>query len=190
MGKKKTKKKARTKRTGKAARARASGRVYELVVSLIGGPMTEEFAKANPEISRTILIQGDQTLAQLHHAIFDAFDREDEHMYEFQVGGNRPMDPDARRYVLPMAAEYVLDEIDVPAGLVTRTTLDDLGLEVDEPFGYWFDFGDDWWHQVDVAGIQEQAAPGEYPRITLRVGDSPPQYIEWDEEEEQTENGE
>ncbi|MBN2476718.1 MAG: hypothetical protein JXB62_19060 [Pirellulales bacterium] len=26
-------------------------------------------------------------------------------------------------------------------------------FEVDQPFGYWFDYGDDWWHQIDVQVI-------------------------------------
>lgn len=39
------------------------------------------------------------------YRIFDAFDREEEHMYEFQPAGKGPMDPKARRYVLPMAME-------------------------------------------------------------------------------------
>ena len=62
----------------------------------LSGPITEKFAKENPEISRTIQIRGDQTLEDLHHALFDAFDRSDEHMYEFQFGKG-PMDPKAPR---------------------------------------------------------------------------------------------
>ena len=56
-------------------------RLYTLEVFLLSGPITEKFAKENPEISRTIQIRGDQTLEDLHHALFDAFDRSDEHMY-------------------------------------------------------------------------------------------------------------
>jgi len=48
---------------------------------------------------------------------------------------------------------------------------------------YWFDFGDDWWHQINVRAIPEKAATGKYPRIDRRVGKSPPQYVDWDEEE-------
>ena len=57
-----------------------------------------------------------------------------------------------------------------------------LGLKVDEVFGYWFDFGDDWWHQVNVVAI-EQAERGKYPKVIKRMGKSPPQYVDWDEEE-------
>jgi hypothetical protein len=58
-----------------------------------------------------------------------------------------------------------------------------LGLKVDEAFGYWFDFGDDWWHQLNVVEVKEECPKGKYPRVTKRVGTSPPQYVNWDEEE-------
>jgi Plasmid pRiA4b ORF-3-like protein len=132
------------------------------------------------ELSRTIQIRGDQTLAELHRAIFDAFDREEEHMYEFQIGGKGPMDPKARRYVLPAC----MDDEDKPAGDVKRTTIGSLGLRVNDVFGYWFDFGDDWWHQINVVAVEERAARGKFPKVTKRIGKSPPQYGDWDEEEE------
>jgi hypothetical protein len=72
--------------------------LYVLKVFLIDGPITEEFAAENPVVSRTIEIKGSNTLEDLHKIIFKAFDREDEHMYEFQVGGRGPQDPNARRY--------------------------------------------------------------------------------------------
>src|SRR5262245_49236075 len=97
-------------------------RLYTLDVFIVSGPVTEKVAKKNPVISRTIQMRGDQTLEDLHHAIFDAFDRFDEHMYEVQFGKG-PMDPKAPRYVLPSA--YEGDE-NRPAGRVDQTTLDSL----------------------------------------------------------------
>ena len=44
-----------------------------------------------------------------------------------------------------------------------QTTLDSLGLEVGRTFGYWFDFGDDWWHQINVEAIDD-----EVPRASSR----------------------
>jgi Plasmid pRiA4b ORF-3-like protein len=79
-------------------------RLYELEVFLIGGPVSSKFAKKNRVVSRTILIRDDQTLADLHHAIFQAFGRWEEHLYEFQFGKG-PMDPKGMRYVLPSAFE-------------------------------------------------------------------------------------
>ena len=81
---------------------RGKVRLYTVEVFIISGPVTDKFAKKNRVISRTIQIRGDQTLEDLHYAIFDAFGRWEEHMYEFQFG-KRPMDPKAPRYVLPRA---------------------------------------------------------------------------------------
>lgn len=169
------------KRMGWAPAAK-SRRIYELEVFLVGGNITRQFAKENRVVSRTILIRGDQTLKQLHDVIFRAFGRWEQHMYEFQVGGKGPMDPKARCYVLSGAGDE-LYETKKPAGTVAGTTLDDIGLKKGEAFGYWFDFGDDWWHQINVVAMREEAGSGKYPRVTAKVGESPPQYPDLDDEE-------
>ena len=142
--------------------------------------MTEEFVKRNPVVSRTIEIRGDQTLAELHKLLFKAFDREEEHLYEFQFKGEGPMDPQAERYVSPWAVSNG-EELEAD-GISTEVKIGSLDLEVDEPFGYWFDFGDDWWHQVNVISIKEHIPTGNYPRIIERVGESPPQYADFDDQ--------
>lgn len=157
--------------------------LYELEVSLLSGPITESFVDKNPTVARTIQIRSDQTFADLHKTIFKAFDRFDEHMYEFQVGGKGPMDPKARRYVLSMAMDDSFDKSKT-AGDVTRTTIGSIGLKRNQTFGYWFDFGDDWWHQVTVVAIHDEIPRGRYPKITQKTGESPPQYIDGDEEED------
>lgn len=175
---------AKQERKAKTTRVSApADQLYELEVALLSGPVVESFAKKNPQVARTVQIRGDQTLEALHKAIFKAFDRFDEHMYEFQVGGKRTMDPKARRYVLPMAME---DSFDArrPAGCVNRTTIGSLGLRKNEAFAYWFDFGDDWWHQITVLAIHDNVPRGRYPKITKKTGESPPQYIDWDEDDE------
>ena len=71
--------------------------LYTLEVFLYDAPVSEAFAEANPVVSRTIEIRGDQTLADLHRAIFQAFDRWEEHMYEFHFGTG-PHDHSRGRY--------------------------------------------------------------------------------------------
>ena len=153
-------------------------KLYTLDVFLISGQITEKFAKKNPVVSRTIKMRGDQTLKELHHAIFNAFERWDEHMYEFQFG-KKPMDPKGPRYVLPSA--FDTDDDNPPTGRVDKTTLESLGLKEGRSFGYWFDFGDDWWHQINVEAIEDEVPTGKFPKVTKRVGKSPPQYLEEDE---------
>ncbi len=150
--------------------------LYTLDVFITSGPVAAKFIKKNPIMSRIIAIKGDQTLADLHRIIFTAYDREEEHMYEFQFGGAGPNDPQAKRYGLPMAFGFDHD----PDGDVSQTPIGALGLSVDEAFGYWFDFGDDWWHQINVIAIAPTAPKGKYPKIIERIGASPPQYADLD----------
>jgi hypothetical protein len=169
--------------------AERDNRLFTLDVFITAGLVTEAFAEQNPVVSRTIQIKGNQTLEILHYAIFDAFDREDEHMYEFQFGKGR-RDRKAKRYVLPMAVDGPFGTSPGVAGVVTRATIGSLGLKVGQSFLYWFDFGDDWWHQIDVVAIEESAPSSTYPQVTKRVGASPPQYIDWEEEWEDAEDDE
>ncbi len=146
--------------------------LYTLDVYIASGPMTPKFIKRNPLVCRTIEIQGEHTLMHLHQAIFKALDREEEHMYEFQIGGKGPNDPGARRYGLSDNE----GDTEGLTGNVRQTRMDALGLKSGDVFGYWFDFGDDWWHQINVVAVDEKTETGIYPRVTKKVGASPPQY--------------
>ncbi len=137
---------------------------------MTGGPTSEKFA--NKVISRVIEIRGDQTLAQLHDAIFQAYDRWDQHLYEFQFG-KRPFDPDGPTYGIADGSPGKQRP-----GDARSTKLDDLGLKPERVFGYWFDFGDDWFHQIQVERIEQAIPTVTYPRVIKRVGKSPPQYLD------------
>jgi hypothetical protein len=141
--------------------------LYVFMVFLKGGPVSEKFA--NKPIYRTIEIRGDQTLEQLHLAIFAAFEREDEHLYEFQLG-KRPYDPDGPNYGIPEMGDRK------KAGDARITKVDDLSLKEHRVFGYLFDFGDECFHQVQLERIEKAIPTVTYPRMIKRVGKSPPQY--------------
>ena len=158
--------------------------LYEIEVEIINGPVMAEFVRANPRVARTIQIRGDQTLEVLHEAIFDAFDRFDEHLYQFEIGGKKPMDRKAARYVMPEAMDNPFADVpDIDAG---QTEIGSLGFKPRQVFFYWFDFGDDWWHKLKVLNVHEDAPPGEFPIVTARVGQSPPQYPGLDDEDDES----
>ena len=56
-----------------------------------------------------------------------------------------------------------------------------LELKVGRAFGYWFDVGDDGRHEIRVEAIEEAPPTGRFPKVTVRVGDSPPQYADPEE---------
>jgi hypothetical protein len=143
--------------------------LYVLAIFLLGGPVGLKFS--GKEISRVIEIRGDQTLDQLHQAIFEAYDRWEQHAYEFQFG-RRPHDPAGPNYGVAAPAAKT------KGGNARKKTLDELDLKVHRVFGYWFDFGDDWYHQVHVERIAAAIPTVSYPRVTRRIGKSPPQYTD------------
>jgi hypothetical protein len=151
-----------------AASAAPPANLYVLSIYLLSGPVDEKFARK--VISRAIEIRGDQTLEQLHRAIFNAYDRSEEYMYEFQCG-KRPFDPDGPNYGIADPTPKKKGR-----GDARTTKLDDLGLKPESVFGYWFDFGADWYHQLDVERIEKAIPTVGYPRVIKRVGKSPPQY--------------
>ena len=117
----------------------------------MGGPISEKFA--NKVISRVIEIRGDQTLEQLHQAIFQAYDRWE----------RAPVRVSVRQTSVRSRRAQLRDRRSAKSrkkgdGDARTTKLDDLDLKPDRVFGYWFDFGDDWFHQVQVERI-EQAIP-------------------------------
>jgi len=162
--------------------------IFRFEAQLISGPVAPSFVDRNPEApSRIIDIRGSQTLADLHRAIFKAFDREDEHLYEFQIGGKKPMDRKAARYGLEPDEDLSgwgasLGEEKIAAA----TDIASLNLKPGSVFFYWFDFGDDWWHEIRLIAVNPQAkGPERYPRIVERKGESPPQYADWEPEEDE-----
>ena len=124
-------------------------------------------------IWRLIALRGDQTLDDLHEAIFEVFDREDdEHLYAFYLGKRNtrglPLST-ARRYTHP-------DDAHDNAHDASATTLDALHLRARQKLQYVFDFGDEWWHDLTVESTRERPDSGPYPRLVESHGDSPPQY--------------
>ena len=149
-------------------------RVYVLEVGLIEGLVEDEFVEENPTVSRTIEIQGHQTLEQLHQAIFKAFNREEYQLYEFQLDSNAQFQD--KRYISSEHEEEESEE----CGLVEDTTIQELKLKEGDLLGYLFDYDDLWLHQIGVRSIEEQEEEAaRYPRITKKVGRSPPQFPEW-----------
>src|SRR5260370_26208206 len=62
-----------------ASRAATPANLYVLSIFLLSGPTSTK--SAYKLVSRVIEIRGDQTLDELHHAIFQAYDRWEEHLY-------------------------------------------------------------------------------------------------------------
>ncbi len=111
--------------------------------------------------------------------IFDAFEREESHLYEFNLGSS-PADR-SQLYFYDGGWGNDDDGSEDP----TTTVLDELGLSERQYFGYTFDMGDQWEHVIEVLSIKRGAGKGTYPRIGKKIGKAPPQYPDEEEEDEE-----
>jgi hypothetical protein len=165
--------------TGKGKKISAptthSNLVYTLDVYLTDGPFSS--ASANRQISRRLEVLGGQTLHDLHQAIFEAFERWEHHLYEFNLGEG----PADRSQIYFYTGGLDADD-DEAAGDPTTTTLAALNLEVGRRFSYTFDMGDQWEHLIEVVATAEARGKGKYPRLAKKVGKAPPQYPDDDED--------
>ena len=121
-----------------------------------------------PDIWRIIDIKGNQMLSSMHKAIFKAFDRFEEHQYSFFLS-NKPYDKES---------EYTSPGLDTDGAgkLATRIRIDSVELYGGPKFLYLFNYGDEWWHEVELISVTERVTRANYPRVVKRQGKSPPQH--------------
>ncbi len=140
--------------------------------------------KGARRIWRTIALRGDQTLDDLHEAIFEAFDRDDPHLYSFYFPKAPSRRPQSGRAPKEYTAPSMFDEAD-PFGdedrfSASEATIDGLRLKEGQRFEYLFDFGDSWWHEV-IVETMGPTGPGVRYGVIDKKGASPPQYEDVDE---------
>ena len=121
-----------------------------------------------PNIWRIIDIKENQMLSSLHKAIFEAFDRVEEHDYSFFLS-NKPFDKES---------EYTSPGFDSSGDtkLATRIRIDSLALYGGPKFLYLFGYGDEWWHQVELISVTQRVTRAKYPKVVKKQGKSPLQY--------------
>jgi hypothetical protein len=138
-------------------------------------------------VRRMIAVRADQTLADLHDALQAAFDWDNDHLYAFWLDG-KFWSRDGAEYVHPFGLEFnPFDGWDLPIAKPKRKSaevrLSRLRLTKGQRLAYIFDFGDEWRVRLTLRHIvADDGQP--YPRILESVGEAPPQYPDYDENEE------
>ena len=136
-----------------------------------------------PEIWRRIGIRANQTLWDLHEAIFKAFDRQSEHMFCFYLtkpgSRGRAALRDAVEYAHPFTVEDApVFGVEAPL-CACDAVLAGLGLRPRRKFYYLWDFGDEWWHTVKVEQVLETLPDGPDVAVLEKQGDSPNEFEQW-----------
>jgi len=150
-------------------------RVYQFRVSIIG----------IPKLYRIIEASENCTFDDFHDAIFQAFDRYDDHLYSFFI---------TRKDTKNMRSIYDSPEKTHPQNVedimgfgkrkesTAKTRIGGVDLNENDIFHYIFDFGDDWWHRIRVQNVNETKSRKKYIKLAKSYGESPPQYPDYDED--------
>ena len=137
-----------------------------------------------PEIWRRIRMGAYRTLWDLQEAIYEAYDRVDDHMFCFYLtkpgSRGRKAIRDATEYAHPYTVEDAAPKFGAePPLCATRAVLRDLGLRPRRKFYYLWDFGDEWWHTVKVERVFTTVPPGPNLVVQEKHGDSPDEFKQW-----------
>lgn len=118
---------------------------------------------------RTVLIAGDTTLGRLHTVLQAALGWEHYHLWSF----GSVFWVDGRHLADDWWERYVDDE--GHASSVEGITLDTIGFETGDRFGYLYDLGDYWVHDVRVESRPKRRRGLRHPRVLDGRGACPPE---------------
>ena len=143
--------------------ARRSRRTLRLRVSIVG---------IEPEIWRTIDVDENLTLGQLHLVLQIAFNWFDSHLHRFS-----DEDPWARSNGIPRIGRkprawvdaWSLDEVEIEGEEDEAGTTVGEATQHDGPLWYVYDLGDNWLHRIEL--IDRDAARVHEPLATLIAGE-------------------
>lgn len=169
----------------KISRAAAQVHTYEELVALLRQPtkicrlkvtLDSMWSQEPPDtVSRTIEIEEDNTLYDLHWEIQNAFGWDNDHLYSFYMS-NELGDTQSEYAGDPVGGD-LSSTFTKPPGSAAQTELRTLGFEQGKQFKYLFDYGDHLIHTVEVLDIHDREDENAtYPRVVEKTGEPPPQY--------------
>ena len=126
-------------------------------------------------VSRTIEIEENDTLYDLHWEIQNAFGWDNDHLYSFYMS-NKKGDTQTEYAGNPIG-EDLGSTFGEPPGSAAQTELRALRLKKGKKFKYLFDYGDNLLHTIEVLEIHDRSDDETgYPRVFEKTGEPPPQY--------------
>ncbi|MEW9125056.1 MAG: plasmid pRiA4b ORF-3 family protein [Thermotaleaceae bacterium] len=115
-------------------------------------------------IWRTIAISYKHTLEDLHNAVQEAFDFDNDHLYSFFI--------DAKRYSKHAYHSPMSDE----GPFTDEVTIGELELYEGQKILYLFDYGDSWEFEVKLLKKKNDEIPPRKPKVIEIKGEAPRQY--------------
>lgn len=152
--------------------------LYVLDCYIAAGPVSKEFQ--GRRIARVIEFRADNTLDDVHEALHEAFGRQEDRPYEFNIGGTRRFCPNNKNYGFPELLKQrnktLKQKLGAYDGDSRETKLLELSLSIRQSIGYSFDFDAGWYHFLSLEKIERAISSVDYPRLRRQVGKAPPQF--------------
>ncbi|MDR3418748.1 MAG: plasmid pRiA4b ORF-3 family protein [Nevskia sp.] len=126
-----------------------------------------ELQDIQPLIWRRIQVPDSYTFWDLHIAIQSAFGWNDSHLHEFQVPAGRVV----QCFGIPMDKAGMEEPESLPGW--QHRVADYLSPKKPRAI-YWYDFGDDWYHAIQLEEVLPPAAGKKYPRCVAGERSGPP----------------
>jgi hypothetical protein len=138
----------------------------------------------DPRVWRDIEIDSGKSLYKLAEAIVRAFDFDFDHAFGFYSGktARTLMSAHPKYELFADMGGDLRGESD--AGGVKQTPIAEAFPKPGHRMTFLFDYGDEWLFRVEMTGSGRRAARGRYPKVLAKVGPSPRQYPDLDEEDE------
>jgi hypothetical protein len=134
------------------AKATESSGVFELTITLL---------ETEPKIWRRVLVKGNTNLEDLHRIIQIAMGWDNYHMHQFKIGGEYYGVPDK--------------DFDYEVKNECKTMIADLYAREKRKFGYEYDFGDSWYHEIKIKQCRAPAKGMKYPTCLEGEKTAPPE---------------
>ena len=141
---------ANTRRTKPVARTAPAATVHTIKVTLAG---------SQPPIWRRLDVPSAITLDALHRVIQAAFGWEGYHMWVFETSSGR----------------YGVADRELRIGNAWASRLDEVAPRPQVRFGYTYDFGDEWEHDILVEAVSDSEPGITYPRCLTGRRACPPE---------------
>ena len=133
-----------------------------------------------PSVYRDIEVDSGRSLYDLAKAIVGAFDFAFDHAFGFYSGlTDRTMMEARPKYELFADMGEESDALSVK-----RTRVSEAFPEVGRVMLFLFDYGDEWLFLVEVTGLGRRVPRARYPKVLAKVGPSPEQYLDEEEDED------
>jgi hypothetical protein len=134
--------------------------------------------RGEPSIYREIEIASSKSLYAFAETIVSAFDFDFDHAFGFYSGKSE-------RTLMASTPKYELfADIgeDSDARSVKRSRVDDAFPGKGHRMVFLFDYGDEWLFDVETVGVDAEAVGSRRPRVLAKVGTSPLQYPDPEED--------